>query len=106
MIQKAGYKHHCTKEYLSYLQDEVMQMCRDLGLHQVDLKGSDRRMMDAEYHAQQSGQKALDAENSAKVEKGTKPVLTKFETEKEKIWRAIMDVIDHSAEEDELKKAV
>lgn len=101
---KAGYKHHCSKEYLSYLQNEVMQMCRDHGLHQVNLKGSDRRITDAEYHAQQHGQKALDAENKVRAANGTKPVQTKFETEKEKIRRAILDVIDHSADEDEFKK--
>lgn len=101
---KAGYKHHCSKEYLSYLQDEVMQMCRSHGLNQVDLKGSEHRVTDAEYHAQRRGQKALDAENEVKIENGTKPVQTKFETEKEKIRQAILDVIDHSAYEDEFKK--
>lgn len=101
---KSGYKHHCSKEYLSYLQDEVMQMCRSRGLNQVDLRGSEHRITDAEYHAQRRGQKALDAENAAKIENGTKPVQTKFETEKEKIRRAILDVIDHSADEDEFKK--
>lgn len=101
---KAGYKHHCSKEYLSYLHDEVMQMCRSQGLNQVYLKGSEHRVTDAEYHAQRRGQKALDTENAAKIENGTKPVQTKFETEKEKIRWAILDVIDHSADEDEFKK--
>lgn len=101
---KAGYKHHCSKEYLSYLQDEVMQMCRSRGLNQVNLKGSEHRVTDAEYHAQRRGQKALDAEKATKIENGTKPVQTKFETEKEKIRRAVLDVIDHSADEDEFKK--
>lgn len=101
---KAGYKHHCSKEYLNYLQDEVMQMCRSWGLNQVDLKGSDRRVTDAEYHAQLRGQKALDAENDAGAESGMKPTPTKFETEKEKIRRAILDVIDHSSDVEEFKK--
>lgn len=101
---KAGYKHHCSKEYLSYLQDEVMQMCRGHGLNQVDLKESQHRVSDAEYHAQRRGQKALEAENEVKIENGEKPVQTKFETEKEKVRRAILDVIDHSADEDEFTK--
>lgn len=101
---KAGYKHHCSKEYLSYLQDEVMQMCRSRRLNQVNLKGSEHRVTDAEYHAQRRGQKALDAENEVKVENETKLVQTKFETEKEKIRWAILDMIDHSADEDEFKK--
>lgn len=101
---KAGYKHHCSKEYLSYLQDEVMQMCRSRGLNQVNLKGSEHRITDPEYHAQRRGQKALDAENEDKIKNGTKPVQTQFETEKEKIRQAILDVIDHSADDDEFKK--
>ena len=81
-----------------------MQMCRDRGLHQVNLKGSEHRITDAEYHAQRRGQKALNAENEAKIKNGTKPVQTKFETEKEKIREAILDAIDQSADEDEFKK--
>lgn len=81
-----------------------MQMCRSHGLNQVDLKGSERRVTDSEYHAQQRGQKALDDENDARAANGTKPVQMKFETEKEKIRQAILDVIDHSADEDEFKK--
>ena len=34
---RAGYKHHLTKGYLEYLQAEVMKMCEQQGLHQVDL---------------------------------------------------------------------
>lgn len=94
---KAGYKHHCSREYLNYLQEEVMQMCRSRGLNQVDLKGSKHRVTDAEYHARQRGQKALDAENETQLGR------TKFQTEKEKIRQAILDVIDHSANEDEFK---
>lgn len=101
---KAGYKHHCSKAYLIYLQNEVMQMCRSQGLNQVNLKGSAHRVTDAEYHAQRRGQKALDAENEARIESGEKPVQKKFETEKEKVRRAILDVIDHSADEDEFKQ--
>lgn len=101
---KAGYKHHCSIEYLNYLQDEVMRLCQSRGLNQVNLKGSAHRITDAEYHAQRRGQKSLDAENEAMVENGTKPVQTKFKTEKGKIRQAILDVIDHSADEDEFKK--
>lgn len=101
---KAGYKHHCSNTYLSYLQDEVMKMCQSHGLNQIDLKGSGQRVTDAEYHAKQHGQKKLNQENSEKVTKGEKPVQTKFETEKEKIRKAILDVIEHSASEEEFKK--
>lgn len=101
---KAGYKHHCSNPYLSYLQDEVMKMCQSHGLNQVDLKGSDQRVTDAEYHVKQHGQKALDKENAEKKARGEKPAQTTFETEKERIRKAILDVIEHSADEDEFKK--
>lgn len=101
---KAGYKHHCSNPYLSYLQDEVMKMCQSHGLNQVDLKGSDQRVTDAEYHVKQHGQKALDKENAAKKARGEKPAQTTFETEKEKIRKVILDAIEHSADEDEFKK--
>lgn len=101
---KAGYKHHCSNPYLSYLQDEVMKICQSHGLNQVNLKGSEQRITDAEYHAKQHGQKALDKENAEKIARGEKPAQTTFETEKEKIRKAILDVIEHSADENEFKK--
>lgn len=101
---KAGYKHHCSNSYLSYLQDEVMKLCKIHGLNQVNLKGSEQRITDAEYYAKQQGQKALDKENAEKKARGEKPAQTTFETEKEKIRKAILDAIEHSADENEFKK--
>ena len=101
---KVGYKHHCSNSYLSYLQDEVMKMCQNHGLNQVNLKGSEQRITDAEYHAKQQGQRTLDKENAEKISRGEKPAQTTFETEKEKIRRAILDTIEHSADENEFKK--
>ena len=101
---KAGYKHHCSNSYLSYLQDEVMQMCQSKGLNQVDLKSSKQRITDAEYHAKQRGQRALEKENAEQAASGQTPKQTKFETEKEKIRKAIFDAIEHSADEAEFKK--
>lgn len=101
---KAGYKHHCSNAYLNYLQDEVMKMCQSHGLNQIDLKGSEQRVTDAEYHVKQHGQEKLNRENIENVSEGEKPVQTKFETEKDKIRKAILDVIEHSASEEEFKK--
>lgn len=33
---KAGYKHHLTKDYLKYLQQELMNLCQRENLYQVD----------------------------------------------------------------------
>lgn len=48
---KAGYKHHCSKAYLNFLQDAVMQMCREHGLNQVDLKHSNARAWAGKEHS-------------------------------------------------------
>ena len=48
---KAGYKHHCSKAYLNFLQDAVMQMCREHGLNQVDLKHSNARAWAKKEHS-------------------------------------------------------
>ena len=101
---KAGYKHHCSKAYLNFLQDAVMQMCREHGLNQVDLKHSNARVTDAEYHAKQRGQKQLDHANEERAAQGLPPSQTKFETEKEKIRAAILDTITCSADAEEFKK--
>lgn len=52
----------------------------------------------------QHGQKALDKENAEKLCLGEKPKQTKFVTEKEKIRKAILDTIEHSADEMEFRK--
>jgi len=100
---KAGYKHHCSNSYLNYLQDEVMKMCQSHGLNQISLKSSEHRITDAEYHVKQNGQKALEKENVERIRRGEQPKQTKFETEKEKIRKAILDAIEHSADEAEFK---
>ena len=101
---KAGYKHHCSKAYLNFLQDAVMQMCREHGLNQVDLKHSNARVTDAEYHAKRRGQKQLDQANEERAAQGLPPSQTKFETEKEIIRAAILDTITCSADVEEFKK--
>lgn len=93
---QAGYKHNCTKPFLNYLQTEVMQMCREHGLNQVDLFGSQNRVTNAEYRANQRGQ--MDIGN------GNAETKTKFQTDKEIIRQAILAVIEQSADLEEFKK--
>ncbi|MCF0133322.1 MAG: relaxase/mobilization nuclease domain-containing protein, partial [Blautia sp.] len=46
----AGYKHHQTRALLSYLQNEVMEMCSREGLYQVDLKSpAPKKITNKEY---------------------------------------------------------
>ena len=55
---RAGYKHHLTKEYLQYLQEEVMELCKREGLHQVDLLSpAGTKITEKEYRAKENGQR-------------------------------------------------
>ena len=47
---KAGYKHHLSTAYLIHLKQEVMDMCKKEGLHQVDLlTPAERKITEKEY---------------------------------------------------------
>ena len=68
---KAGMKHRCTAPFFRFLRGEVMQMCQQEGLHQIDLfGGAKNRITDKEYQIQ----RRMD---------------TAFETDKETLRRAI-----------------
>ena len=95
---RAGYKHHLTKGYLEYLQAEVMEMCERQGLHQVDLLSPAKsRITDKEYRAQQRGQKKLDELNGEIVAAKMKPAVTVFQTQKQFLRDAIMDIASNAA---------
>ena len=101
---RAGYKHHLTKGYLEYLQAEVMEMCERQGLHQVDLLfPAKSRITDKEYRAHQRGQKKLDELNKQIVAAKMKPAVTVFQTQKQFLRDAILDIISKAATVDEFK---
>ncbi|MDE7245023.1 MAG: relaxase/mobilization nuclease domain-containing protein [Oscillospiraceae bacterium] len=86
---QAGAKHRCTAAAMRYLRAEVMEMCQDAGLYQIDLLGeSKNRVTDREYWVQKKGQLTLDQQNAAQ---GKPP--TKFETDKEKLRQEIRAVL-------------
>ena len=102
---RAGYKHHLTKGYLEYLQAEVMQMCEQQGLHQVDLLSPAKtRISDKEYRAKQRGQKKLDGLNEQIVAAKMKPTVTVFQTQKQFLRDAILDIISKAATVEDFKK--
>ena len=87
---RAGYKHHLTNDYLSYLKQDVMDLCHREQLHQVDLLSpAERKVTDREYHAQRRGQKKLDTLNREMTAGGITPRKTKFETQKDFLRNAI-----------------
>ena len=77
---KAGFKHNCSRELMRYLKNDLMKMCREQGLNQVDLNRSSRRVTDKEYHAKRRGQEKLDQENAEKKTRWEQPEQTQFQT--------------------------
>lgn len=52
----AGFKHHLTDKYLSYLKRDLMETCRREKLHQVDLLSPAKKMVtEREYWADTRG---------------------------------------------------
>ena len=87
---RAGAKHRCTGKLMRYLRENVMAMCEERGLYQVDLlSGAQKKVTDREYHVQRRGQARLDKENALLIEQGKKPKETIFDTQKEELRQAI-----------------
>lgn len=85
-----GMKHRCTNAAMEYFRSEVMEMCHDAGLYQIDLlNGSKTRVTEREYWAKKKGQLALNDENAVLAEQGLPVKQTKFETDKDKLREEI-----------------
>lgn len=101
---RAGYKHHLTKGYLEYLQAEVMAMCEQQGLHQVDLLSPAKsKITDKEYRAKQYGQKKLDELIKEITAAKMKPAATVFQTQKQFLRDAISDIAANAATIEEFR---
>ena len=87
---KAGCKHRCTDAAMEYFKSEVMELCHNAGLYQIDLlNGSANRITEREYWAGKKGQLAIDRENEKRLENREPLIHTKFETDKEKLRQTI-----------------
>ena len=94
---KAGYKHHVSKDYFKYLLQDVMVLCQQEGLHQVDLLApAEKKISDREYRAAQRGQEKLDARNREILDAGATPRRTKFQTQKQILRNAISECVNES----------
>ena len=86
---KAGYKHHLTKDYLKYLQQELMNLCQRENLYQVDLLSpAQRKITEAEYWLRKRGQKELEDINEQIIADGMNPMETTFQTRKQFVRNA------------------
>ena len=101
---RAGYKHHLTKEYLQYLQEEVMKLCKREGLHQVDLLSpAGTRITEKEYRAKENGQRKLDKLNEEIIAAQMKPASTVFQTQKQYLRNAIQDAASQAVSPEEFE---
>ena len=102
---KAGYKHHLSTAYLTHLKQEVMDMCKKEGLHQVDLlTPAERKITEKEYWAQRRGQEKLDKLNLKMKEDGITPKETRYQTEKQFLRDAIDDAASIARSPEEFSK--
>ena len=89
-----GCKHRCTAAMLRHLRAEVMELCQNAGLYQIDLlKGSGDRITEREYWAQRRGQRRLDYANARNAASGLPIRQTKYETEKAALRKSIRSVL-------------
>lgn len=102
---RAGYKHHLTKDYLTYLKQDVMDLCRREHLHQVDLLSpANKKITEREYHAKRRGQKKMDELNQKMIADGITPRKTKFETQKDFLRSSIEKAASASHTLEEFQK--
>ena len=89
-----GCKHRCTAAMLRHLRAEVMELCQNAGLYQIDLlKGSGDRITEREYWAQRRGQRRLDYANAKDTASGLPIRQSKYETEKAVLRKNIRSVL-------------
>ena len=101
---RAGYKHHLTKEYLQYLQEEVMKLCKREGLNQIDLLSpAGTRITEKEYRAKENGQRKLDKLNEEIIAAQMKPASTVFQTQKQYLRDAIQDAASQAVSPEEFE---
>ena len=99
---KAGCKHRCTDAAMEYFKSEVMELCHNAGLYQIDLlNGSTNRVTEREYWAGKKGQLAIDRENKKRLENREPLIHTRFETDKEKLRQTIRKTFDRASGFDE-----
>lgn len=87
---KAGTKHRSTNRFLEHLKKEVMEMCREEGLHQIDLFAPAQvKITEAEHRAKNRGQEKLEQTNKKIIQAGLTPAKTIFQTQKDFLREAI-----------------
>lgn len=104
---RAGFKHHQTRELLTAMQRGLMEITEREHLHQVDLiSPAPMKISDREYWKDRRGQENLDELNSRIIADGMKPRFTKYQTQKQFIRDAVLDVSANSTSLEEFQAAL
>ena len=94
---KAGYKHYVSDSFFYYLRQDVMTMCQENNLYQVDLLNPARvRVTDREYWAKRKGQAELDSQIKDDANK-------EFKTDNQILRDAIASVLTEAKSYDDFK---
>ena len=89
---KAGRKHRSTNKFLEHFKKEVMEMCEQEGIHQIDLLSpAPEKVTEAEFWTRTCGQKKMEQMNQAIKKEGLTPTATVFQTQKDFLRKAIKE---------------
>lgn len=89
---KAGRKHRSTNKFLEHFKKEVMEMCEQEGIHQIDLLSpAPEKVTEAEFWTRTRGQKKMEQMNQAIKKEGLTPTATVFQTQKDFLRKAIKE---------------
>ena len=102
---KAGSKFRNSKLFLNSIRTGVMAICERENLNQVDLlNAAEEKISEREYRKQQREQKKLDTQNVEMESEGIVPAKKIYQTEKDKIRKAVKRVMHQATDAEEFKK--
>ena len=89
-----GMKHSSTAQTMRHLRVEVMEMCQNAKLRQINLlEAQGDRISEQEYWARRRGQQRLDHANARLIAEGHQPKQTVYQTELDTLRRQIDSVL-------------
>lgn len=104
---RAGYKHHQTRDYLTAMQRGIMEIAEREHLHQVDLLSpAPVKVTEREYWKNRREQEKLDKLNQEIIADGMKPRATTYQTQKQFLRDAILEVSAYARSLEEFKNAL
>ena len=91
---REGMKHSSTAQTMRHLRVEVMEMCQNAKLRQINLlEAQGDRISEQEYWTRRRGQQRLDHANARLIAEGHQPKQTVYQTELETLRRQIDSVL-------------